>query len=72
VWAEPDVDHAAACLRDLRDPVRRAELGARARAHALRIFGPEIFTERLSAILGRSTGDAGARVPLIAAAPQPT
>ena len=43
VWAEPDLDHAAALMRRLAgDPSAAAELGARGRAAIARRFAPEV------------------------------
>ena len=46
-WADPDPEHAAAQLQSLRDGRHREAIGAAARAHALREFGPALYAERV-------------------------
>jgi len=51
MWAEPDVEAAAASLRRLADdPAVRAALGARGRAHARAALGPEKLMAALSGL----------------------
>jgi len=55
VWAEPDVDHAAAHMRKLaEDPAWAARLGAQAAADIRRRFSPkavgELYRRRLEAL----------------------
>ena len=55
VWAEPDVDHAAALMRKLaQDPAWGARLGAQAAADIRRRFSPktvgELYRRRLEAL----------------------
>lgn len=59
-WAEPDLDVAAARLRELiADPAARAALGARAQARAADVFDAETWTARLRALLDGRDPDAG-------------
>lgn len=52
-WAEPDLDHAAACLRRLaEDTALRAELGRRSREKAAREFSVEVFRRSARAVIG--------------------
>lgn len=52
-WAEPDLDHAAECLRRLAaDPGLRAELGRRGLEKARREFDLEVFRRNARAALG--------------------
>lgn len=52
VWADPDVEAAAAAMRRLvDDPAFTATLGARARAHMLAAHGPAAIAERMRALL---------------------
>lgn len=56
VWAEPDIEEAAAQLRRLADdPAARAALGARAAASVRRSLGPEKLAEAVRA-LGLAVG----------------
>lgn len=54
-WAEPDVEHAAAVMRELADdPTRAADLGERGQRHVLEVLSPErtarLMKARLEAI----------------------
>jgi glycosyltransferase involved in cell wall biosynthesis len=57
-WADPDLDHAAARLRDLIDaPEERAALGLRARARAEAVFDRRIWLSHVLGMLGRPEAD---------------
>jgi glycosyltransferase involved in cell wall biosynthesis len=51
LWADPDIESAAAALRRLRDPVVRATIGARAAAEAARRFDPAAYAIRAGELL---------------------
>ena len=66
VWAEPDTDHAAALMRQVRlDPGRAAEVGRLGQADVAARLSPErigsLMAGRLEAIAGRLAGDEGLR-----------
>jgi glycosyltransferase involved in cell wall biosynthesis len=55
MWAEPEVEHAAALLRRLADsPESRAALGGRARATAGRLLGDGAYARLLDLALGQA------------------
>jgi glycosyltransferase involved in cell wall biosynthesis len=59
-WAEPDLDHAAECLRRLaEDAGLRAELGRRSREKAARELDLEAFRAKARALLGLPTAAPG-------------
>ena len=52
-WAEPDLEHAAECLRRLAaDPALRIELGRRSLDKAQAEFDPEVFRRNARAMTG--------------------
>jgi glycosyltransferase involved in cell wall biosynthesis len=52
VWADPDVDEAAAWLRRLTDPALRERIGRAARAHVIACVGRDSFAAAVRPSLG--------------------
>jgi glycosyltransferase involved in cell wall biosynthesis len=51
-WAEPDVEHAAHCIRQLLDDRDGArQMGLRAKADAMRLFDPNVVATQIAARL---------------------
>ena len=69
VWAEPDIDDAARCMREVvRAPERARELGARGAAHVRAVLSTDTMAQRIHDRLSQiRAGDAHA--PTDAAAP---
>jgi glycosyltransferase involved in cell wall biosynthesis len=64
VWAEPDVEHAAALMRALADdPESAASRVEAARRRVRELYAPEAAGERLRRELARIAGDRGERQP---------
>lgn len=54
-WADPDAEHAAACMRDLTSPARREEIGARASRSVRQRLAADVVGQLVSALLGVKT-----------------
>lgn len=53
MWADANIDQAAEALKRLRaDPDLRAKLGAAARSHAVRLFSPDAYAQKVRDLLG--------------------
>jgi glycosyltransferase involved in cell wall biosynthesis len=53
LWAEPNIESAAAALRRLRDPGLRAAIGLRAAADAAGLFAASVYATRVAELLGK-------------------